>query len=380
MKVLVGGLTLCVVVGLLYVGSHSAHSQDNNLKSHRKLKPGPQIKHEVKGEHNEQYDHASFDPDAAHHNHELEDAYDDGHDPYDSQGNWQDEDMNGGFNITQRLHELFPLIDADKNGYVSRSEMEVWHYNVGMNQSRVRAEREFKASDEDSDGKISLKEYLGEDFDLLLQMDKPVEVGAEEPYNLEWVRSTRNTFKLADEDNDEYLTQAEFFNFLHPEETGTEKVLDHLLVEAIRDRDNDKDGKLTFDEFKENLWHEVKPWDEEDDDEDRWRDHVDHDYHEPPEETPEQQTKDSESAKKKFDELDVNKDGHLEPSELRSELKTLHPGEKDFAERQADHMIEQADNDKDGKLTLEEMVENPYVFYSAVGDDEDSYYHDEFRR
>jgi|AntRauMFilla1563_2_1112583.scaffolds.fasta_scaffold433528_1 hypothetical protein len=29
----------------------------------------------------------------------------------------------------------------------------------------------------------------------------------------------------------------------------------------------------------------------------------------PPEETPEQQTKDSESAKKKFDELDVNKDG-----------------------------------------------------------------------
>jgi hypothetical protein len=35
--------------------------------------------------------------------------------------------------------------------------------------------------------------------------------GAEEPYNLEWVRSTRNTFKLADENNDEYLTQAEFF-------------------------------------------------------------------------------------------------------------------------------------------------------------------------
>lgn len=41
----------------------------------------------------------------------------------------------------------------------------------------------------------------------------------------------------------------------------------------------------------------------------------------------------------------------------------------------------QADNDKDGRLTLTEMIDNPYVFYSAVfNDDEDEYdYHDEFR-
>lgn len=38
--------------------------------------------------------------------------------------------------------------------------------------------------------------------------------------------------------------------------------------------------------------------------------------------------------------------------------------------------------DKDGRLTLTEMIENPYVFYSAVfdEDEEDDYvYHDEFR-
>lgn len=42
----------------------------------------------------------------------------------------------------------------------------------------------------------------------------------------------------------------------------------------------------------------------------------------------------------------------------------------------------QADADKDGRLTLTEMIENPYVFYSAIfnEDDEDDYeYHDEFR-
>lgn len=42
----------------------------------------------------------------------------------------------------------------------------------------------------------------------------------------------------------------------------------------------------------------------------------------------------------------------------------------------------QADEDKDGRLTLTEMIENPYVFYSAIfndDEDEDGDYHDEFR-
>ena len=41
----------------------------------------------------------------------------------------------------------------------------------------------------------------------------------------------------------------------------------------------------------------------------------------------------------------------------------------------------QADSDKDGRLTLTEMIDNPYVFYSAIfNDDEEDYeYHDELR-
>lgn len=47
-------------------------------------------------------------------------------------------------------------------------------------------------------------------------------------------------------------------------------------------------------------------------------------------------------------------------------------------------LILQADTDKDGRLTLTEMIDNPYVFYSAVfnedeDDDDDYAYHDEFR-
>lgn len=44
-------------------------------------------------------------------------------------------------------------------------------------------------------------------------------------------------------------------------------------------------------------------------------------------------------------------------------------------------LICQADENKDGRLSLQEMVNNPYVFYSAIfGEDEDDdYFHDEFR-
>jgi len=42
----------------------------------------------------------------------------------------------------------------------------------------------------------------------------------------------------------------------------------------------------------------------------------------------------------------------------------------------------QVDKDHDGKLTLEEMIENPYAFYGSVylsDDDDEDYFHDEFR-
>ncbi len=45
---------------------------------------------------------------------------------------------------------------------------------------------------------------------------------------------------------------------------------------------------------------------------------------------------------------------------------------------QASHMIHSADDDGDKRLTVEEMLNNPYVFYSAAVDDEEESWHDEF--
>ncbi|KAG0457750.1 hypothetical protein HPP92_022907 [Vanilla planifolia] len=86
--------------------------------------------------------------------------------------------------------------------------------------------------------------------------------------------------------------------------------------------------------------------------------------------------------KKKFQELDKDNDGFLTENELVPVIGNLHPSERYYARQQADYVLSQADADKDGRLSLHEMIEHPYVFYSAIfndDDDDDFVYHDEFR-
>jgi len=70
----------------------------------------------------------------------------------------------------------------------------------------------------------------------------------------------------------------------------------------------------------------------------------------------------------------------LEAHELRSELKVLHPSEADFAKQMAGDVIENADQNKDGNLTLTEVLANPYILFSSSMTGEDDYdaYRDEF--
>lgn len=62
-------------------------------------------------------------------------------------------------------------------------------------------------------------------------------------------------------------------------------------------------------------------------------------------------------------------------------LKRLHPTEEDHANDQSDHLVAEADDDKDGRLTLSEMMSNSMAFYSTAMNDNDEYpYHDEFKK
>eukprot|EP00249_Psilotum_nudum_P004212 c17753_g1_i2 orf=348-527(-) len=59
-------------------------------------------------------------------------------------------------------------------------------------------------------------------------------------------------------------------------------------------------------------------------------------------------------------------------------MDRLYPGEALYAKAHAEFLMEQADLNNDGDLTIEEMLENPHVFYGTAYRHDDEYLHDEF--
>ncbi|CAH9096778.1 unnamed protein product [Cuscuta epithymum] len=262
------------------------------------------------------------------------------------------------FNVTNRLVLLFPKIDIDPpDGYVSEHELTQWNLEQSRKDVLHRTEREMEVHDKNRDGFVSFAEYEPPSW---VQKSESKSGG----YDMSWWKEEH--FNASDMDGDGLLNLTEFNDFLHPADTTNPKLLLWLCQEEIRERDSDKDGKVNFNEFFHGLFDLVRNYDEDG--------HNASHHSEDSERTP---------AKKLFDELDKDGDGYLSDVELLPIIGKLHPSERYYAKQQAEYIIQQADSDKDGRLTLSEMIESPYVFYSAIfnEDEDDDYeeYHDEFR-
>ncbi|KAG6767213.1 hypothetical protein POTOM_028403 [Populus tomentosa] len=306
------------------------------------------------------------------------------------------------FNVTNRLLVLFPKIDVEPvDGYVSEHELTEWSLKQSEKEVMHRTKREMDVHDKNHDGLISFAEY--EPPSWVHHSDKN-SFG----YDMGWWKEEH--FNASDADGDGLLNITEFNDFQHPADSKNPKLLQWLCKEEAFDglfsdvrmggylsqafevqnlwkllegkageispsplevilpyahkRDSDKDGKVNFQEFFHGLFDSVRNYDEEGHN----SSHLSDDSVEAP-------------AKKLFNELDKDADGFLSDVELLHIIGKLHPSERYYAKQQADYILSQSDTDKDGRLSLTEMIDNPYVFYSAIFSDEDDEYdiHDEFR-
>lgn len=261
------------------------------------------------------------------------------------------------FNVTYRLILLFPKIDVDPvDDFVSEGELTEWNLQQGQREVLHRTEREMEVHDKNKDGFVSFAEYEAPSW---VKSSDNTSFG----YDMGWWKEEH--FNAADADGDGLLNITEFNDFLHPADTNNPKLLRWLCQEEIRERDSDRDSKINFKEFFHGIFDMVRNYDEE----------GNHSSHESDDlvEAP---------AKKLFAQLDKDGDGYLSDVELLPIIGKIHPSERYYAKQQSEYIMQQADTNKDGRLTLMEMIENPYVFYSAVfnEDDDDDYgYHDEFR-
>ncbi|XP_013411557.1 45 kDa calcium-binding protein [Lingula anatina] len=267
----------------------------------------------------------------------------------------------------KRLTGIFHIVDTNTDEFIDQKEIQDWivkKIEEHFGQAAKENADIFKSLDLDNDGQIAWEEFLTEFLVALNWKRADAEVKARDPEKaMQGVESEHrdqlitNKFRWAeaDDDNDNKLTLEEFKNFMHPE--GSKKMTENMVRDILENLDSNSDGILSIDEFAALPGGELDEQfntDEWKASDKRWQD----------------------ERKTAFREvIDINKDGNLTKDEL---FEYVNPKNPNNARQEAENLIAIADGDKDGKLSLREVLNNPDLFYGSKMINAGRNFHDEF--
>ena len=242
----------------------------------------------------------------------------------------------------RRLGVIVGKIDNDNDGQVTEEELKKW---ISFTQSRYIQEdtnKQFAHHDTDGNGVITWDEYKNSAYGM--------DFGENEENKDEYekmISRDKKRFDTADADGNSECTLDEFRAFLHPEEFDHMKGV--VTQETMDEIDKNKDGFVDIDEYVGDMVHE-------DGEEPDW----------------------VSSEREQFHEYrDTNKDGKLDLEEVRSWIM---PDDYNHAEAEAKHLIYEADDNKDGMLSKDEILGHHDTFVGSQATDwgEALKRHDEF--
>ncbi|XP_020619505.1 calumenin-like [Orbicella faveolata] len=218
-------------------------------------------------------------------------------------------------------------VDLNKDGLLTEDEIRQ-RFHVTTKEYRKKEVMEtMKQHDEDKDGKVSWEEFKkghfsddGKDDDIKEQMKEDEE-----------------KFKFADEDGDGKLDLEEYLAFYHPGDNP--RMAEFTIEDSLKKHDKDKDGQISKKEF-------LATFSDVNDD------------------AKEEMEKDFTTN------FDKDKSGKLGKEEMKS---WLFPDD-DFSIEEPKTLIKEADENHDGKLTMDEIMKNYKVF---IEDEQDDSNHDE---
>lgn len=260
-----------------------------------------------------------------------------------------------------KLRDIFSKVDTDQDDKLSFSEIEGWiidriqeHFDEALEENA----HVFKHLDPDGNGKVDWKEYYvhfllakGHPLDKAL---KHVEDYDEIDLNFE-ERDLLIRYKFkwtdADEDVDNKLTEKEFLAFRHPEQS--DQALDNMLTTIIHSLDKNEDGVLTEDEFVTLPLGEVDDIEQEKLDKE-WQ---------------------QERSKEFRTQIDRDGDGKVTKEELK---RYLDPRNPEQAKSDTKGLIEVVDDNKDGYLSWDEIMQHKDVFIQSKVVNVKRTLHDEF--
>jgi len=303
-------LSVCLAVGIL---ADNDKKEKGKFEKKEDIHHGPSSDHYHDGKHDAEYDHESIIG-----SHEQAEEY----------KHLEPEEAK------KRLGQLVERMDVNTDGSVTEEELTAWIKKSFNQLDRDEAQRQFEQANKDQNNGVSWEEYVDKMYGYSLDEVKEfAKDTSEEMKNfVKMLDFDKKKFAAADVSKDELLDLAEYDSFLHPQE---HKHMAPLEVErTLDDHDKNKDGKLTFEEFMgENV-----PENEED----------------------------KIAEKEHFSEHDKNKDGHLDKDEIKHWVL---PTFDESALEEAKHLIKEADADKDGKLSKEEIVNAHETFVGSQATD-----------
>ncbi|MFH4981793.1 hypothetical protein AB6A40_008502 [Gnathostoma spinigerum] len=239
----------------------------------------------------------------------------------------------------EKLAKLVPKMDSNGDGFVDQAELKEHIEFMQKRYVNNDVDRTWKNYKEEKikDGKLSWRDYRE------MVYGSPDGEGQElSPEYQKMVNRDERRWKVADYDSNGVLDRTEYGCFMHPEDC--EHMRDIVVQETIEDIDKNKDGFVDIDEYIGDMYR--------------------------PEDYPELKGKEPEwvaSERDMFKEhRDKNKDGKLDPEEMKDWIM---PTGFDHADAESKHLMGIADEDKDGKLSLEEILAHYDTFVGSQATD-----------
>lgn len=263
--------------------------------------------------------------------------------------------------VVDKLKDIFHKVDTGNDGFISEDELEKWielrikeHFQEAAEENEVV----FRQLDTDTDGLITWKEFHVQFLQAKGYDERDAEKHAEDYDTLELdgevkEQIIRHKFRWADADEepqDNALSLKEFKSFRHPEQSSN--MLGRMVRDILDNLDKDNDGILTEEEFTALPPGEV---------DEKWRE-VD-------------QAWQDERRKEFRDVIDLDKDGKVTKDELKNYVDPKNPS---HALLEAKNLIQLADTDRDGRLSLTEVLDNTDLFLGSKMVNTGRSFHDEF--
>ncbi|XP_069674456.1 reticulocalbin-2 [Periplaneta americana] len=240
----------------------------------------------------------------------------------------------------RRLRILLTKMDLDKDENIDRKELHAWILRSFKMLSEEESQDRFEDADENEDGLVTWAEYIADSYGIQ-DSDEENDISNEDKSEEDKLLSDdKIMFEAADRNKDGSLNKGEFLMFSHPEEHPD--MLPVILKQTLEEKDTNGDGFIDFQEF---TGDRAKSHDKE------WLI----------------------VEKEKFDnEFDKDRDGKLNGGEI---LSWVVPSNDEIAEEEVIHLFAASDDDHDGLLTYDEILEHHETFVGSEATDYGDHLH-----